>query len=739
VATNIANVNTVAGNNTNVSTVASDITNVNTVASNIADVNNFSDTYRISATAPTTSLDIGDLWFDTVNGVMKVYSASGWITAASAVNGTAERFKYTATASQTTFSGTDDNNNILGYDAGFMDVYLNGIKLVSGASNDYVATNGTSIVLNSGAAANDILEAIAYGTFELLNSDVGDLGNVNTTGLATNDLLRYDGTNFVPKSFDEITPTQTSNAGKFLTTDGTNSSWGTVNTNLVADTTPQLGGNLDLNSNDITGTGNINITGNVSLSGTVDGRDVATDGTKLDTIATSATANPNAIDNLVEDTTPQLGADLDGNGNTIDLSGSTTELRLPRGTTAQQPTPSAANEGAIRYDTDNNVIYYSDGSSWLKIAAAIPTISSVSGTILETIQSTLTLTGTNFLTSNLVVTFTRSGTDYTQTVTPTSDTSATVTTPSGLNSVTSGGDIISIKVTNSDFATSNTQTVTVTALPSGGTISTSGNYRYHKFTSSGTFTNTISSLSVDYIIAAGGGGSTTYYAGGGGAGGFLAGSTTASAASHTITIGAGGAGVVGAFGSGSVGNNGGNSSALSITATGGGGGGSRSAGASGGSGGGGGNASTAGGSGTSGQGNAGGSGSGTGGASNISAGGGGGKGGAGTSGVFNSINGNGGVGTNSYSTWATATSSGASGYYAGGGGGGTVIGGSITVASTGGAGGGGTGGISSGAVHGTNGTANTGGGAGGGGENSGSLGASGGSGIVILRYDTTSL
>lgn len=58
--------------------------------------------------------------------------------------------------------------------------------------------------------------------------------------------------------------------------------------NVVEDTTPQLGGNLDLNSNNITGTGNVNITGNVTLTGTVDGRDVATDGTKLDGIEASA-------------------------------------------------------------------------------------------------------------------------------------------------------------------------------------------------------------------------------------------------------------------------------------------------------------------------------------------------------------------------------------------------------------------------------------------------------------------
>lgn len=38
-------------------------------------------------------------------------------------------------------------------------------------------------------------------------------------------------------------------------------------TDLINDTTPQLGGNLDLNSNDITGTGNIDITGSLVVSG----------------------------------------------------------------------------------------------------------------------------------------------------------------------------------------------------------------------------------------------------------------------------------------------------------------------------------------------------------------------------------------------------------------------------------------------------------------------------------------
>ena len=48
----------------------------------------------------------------------------------------------------------------------------------------------------------------------------------------------------------------------------------TLGAGIVFDTSPQLGGNLDLNSNDITGTGNINITGiltSTSIAGTVTG------------------------------------------------------------------------------------------------------------------------------------------------------------------------------------------------------------------------------------------------------------------------------------------------------------------------------------------------------------------------------------------------------------------------------------------------------------------------------------
>jgi hypothetical protein len=95
VANAIANVDLVGTNIANVNSVGGSIASVNTVATNIADVNSFANTYRIAASAPVTSLDVGDLYFDTTANELKVYKASGWSAAGSTVNGTAARFTYT--------------------------------------------------------------------------------------------------------------------------------------------------------------------------------------------------------------------------------------------------------------------------------------------------------------------------------------------------------------------------------------------------------------------------------------------------------------------------------------------------------------------------------------------------------------------------------------------------------------------------------------------------------------------
>ena len=263
----------------------------------------------------------------------------------------------------------------------------------------------------------------------------------------------------------------------------------------------------------------------------------------------------------------------------------------------------------------------------------------------------------------------------------------------------------------------------------GGDVYSDSTYWYHAFTMSGNFVPN-QAITADVLCIGGGGGGGNGRAGGGGAGGYLySTSQSMTTTPYTIIVGGGG------FATTTNGTSGNDSNVIgsgfsTLTAGGGGyGGDTGSAGGSGGSGGGGGGANTGGGSVTGlGVGYTGG-----GGVYNPSygraGGGGGGAGGGGGTGSSPGSGGNGGLGIQN-TTFASATLTGVSGYYAGGGGGGSAIAGAVVA--TGGSGTGGNGGTDSPAtiVQSTAGVANTGGGGGGG----GGTGSNGGSGLVIIRY-----
>jgi hypothetical protein len=59
---------------------SSNVTNMATCATNITDVNTFAVRYRIGSSDPTSSLDSGDLFFNTTSSVLKVYNGSAWVT-----------------------------------------------------------------------------------------------------------------------------------------------------------------------------------------------------------------------------------------------------------------------------------------------------------------------------------------------------------------------------------------------------------------------------------------------------------------------------------------------------------------------------------------------------------------------------------------------------------------------------------------------------------------------------------
>ena len=108
----ISNINTVAGSISNVNTTAGSISNVNTVASNISSVNDFADRYRVSATAPTTSLHDGDLWFDTTADTLKVYNAtaSAWQAGVTSTSGFVTTSGATMTGQLNTITPTSGTN-----------------------------------------------------------------------------------------------------------------------------------------------------------------------------------------------------------------------------------------------------------------------------------------------------------------------------------------------------------------------------------------------------------------------------------------------------------------------------------------------------------------------------------------------------------------------------------------------------------------------------------------------------
>ena len=104
---------------------------------------------------------------------------------------------------QTSFSFT--------YNVNFLDVYVNGVKL---APTEFTATNGSTVVLAHATFAGDQVQLISFNT-------TASGGGGGGSGI----------------------------------------------TDIVQDTSPQLGGNLDLNSKDINGTGNITYTGNFKATG----------------------------------------------------------------------------------------------------------------------------------------------------------------------------------------------------------------------------------------------------------------------------------------------------------------------------------------------------------------------------------------------------------------------------------------------------------------------------------------
>ena len=110
---------------------------------------------------------------------------SGYIGTQPVPQATQTRDSFTCTAGQTSFATG-------GYSPHFLDVYLNGVFLSNGT--DYTAANGSDVILTSGAASGDVLEVVAYTTFEVANVSGGGMfkGDNGTVGSRAGDIFRIN-------------------------------------------------------------------------------------------------------------------------------------------------------------------------------------------------------------------------------------------------------------------------------------------------------------------------------------------------------------------------------------------------------------------------------------------------------------------------------------------------------------------------------------------------------------------
>jgi len=186
-ATNAANsASSAANSSTNAASSASSAamsaTNAaSSLAATEAVYDQFDDRYLgVKAANPTLDNDgnalvVGALYFNSVSNEMRVWNGTNWQAAAAS---TTKKESFTATAGQILFNVTG------GYTVGFLDVYVNGVRFLSGT--DYTATDGSTFTMATGLTAGDIVEVVAFGVFDLANmvEKTGDVmtGNYSITG-----------------------------------------------------------------------------------------------------------------------------------------------------------------------------------------------------------------------------------------------------------------------------------------------------------------------------------------------------------------------------------------------------------------------------------------------------------------------------------------------------------------------------------------------------------------------------
>ena len=325
---------------TEVTTVALNAVNIAAAGANVVSIDNFADRYQVSQNAPTaradtSSLQVGDLWFDSSsNKVLMIYDGSSGDGFSAATPNQSDLTNINIVAGHITFqedlglitnavnTGSGNNSvNTVGSNIANVNTAATNIAKITTVADDLnestseidtVATNITNVnnVGNNISNVNTVASNNANVT-----AVAGNATNINTVAANNANVTTVAGSISDVNNFADLY--QIANSNPSQDGGGNNLAQGDLYFNTATNELRVYNGgswqggvtatgNLaGLGSN--TFTGNQTINANIIVSGTVDGVDIA--------------AFKNAFDNLstdiVNDATPQLGGALDGQNNNM--------------------------------------------------------------------------------------------------------------------------------------------------------------------------------------------------------------------------------------------------------------------------------------------------------------------------------------------------------------------------------------------------------------------------------------
>ena len=346
----------------------------------------------------------------------------------------------------------------------------------SGTSNEIEIANSSNTV-TVGIVSNPTLsgDVTISGDLTIQGDDL--TMNTNTSGA----LLIADGTNYNPTLISDLSEISTIAGGDtFLAIDASGGGLkkvtrstivaglavgGAALSNVVEDATPQLGGDLDVQTNAIVSTSNRNIaitpngSGKVVLDGishpTADG----SAGQVLKTDGSATLSFTTVLSNLSEDSSPQLGGDLDVNGNDIVSTSNGNINLLPNGSGTVIIDGNGSTGGIII--SDGNI----DMRSGSGAVSKIKFYCEVNNAHAQTLQAQPHSAGSSAVLTLPVATGTLIGSGDTGSVTNTM-------LAGSIAASKLAGSIGNSKLSNSSISVSDGSSSTATAL--GGTITFSG-------------------------------------------------------------------------------------------------------------------------------------------------------------------------------------------------------------------------------------------------------------------------